>query len=263
MTSRALEKDKAFPFRVKRSNPRVRLFCLPFAGGSAFLYRKWSELLPADVDVCPIELPGRGIRFNEPLITDLEALKECLRVSMDPLLDVPIALFGHSMGAWLAFELAMSLGPRVVHLFVSGAPTPTWKMPDRTAHLSADEFKQKLTKMGGTPREVLANDELMDLMLPVMRADFGLVENYRCAPNTSVNAPLTVFAGQKDDVFPLTEAERWREFTTGPFRMIEVDQGHFFLEPERERIIREIVRDLEAIDSPVVSGRSGPQEDVA
>lgn len=236
---------KIFPVRTQRATARVRLFCVPFAGGAAGLFRTWGDLLPEHIDLCAFELPGRGTRFNEPPLETMDALCASLRTTMTLLDDgLPIAFFGHSMGARVAFELARALGARVVHLFVSGSPAPACEIKNRVAHLSEDEFKAELRKLGGTPPEVLKNDELMEILTPVLRADFSLVENYRPAQGASVAVPMTIFAGTKDDEVPIEDAEKWASYSTAPSRFIAFDEGHFFLEPQRGSILREIERTL-------------------
>src|ERR1700755_1894421 len=165
---------RVFPFRHPMTQPpRMRLFCLPYAGGSAALYRPWLSRLAPDIDVVPIELPGRGTRLAELPTSDMKLLGDALVRAMEPFFDVPIALFGHSMGARIAFELAHRFDGRIVHLFASASLTPGTMPryaagPDRrpTVQLDDDEFKQRLIAIGGTPAEILADHELMARILP-------------------------------------------------------------------------------------------------
>lgn len=237
--------DVSFPFRIVRPEARVRLFCLPYAGGAARLYREWPERLGPHVEVCPVELPGRGVRFREKPLTTMRELCALVESEIAPLLDRPVAIFGHSLGARLGFELAKELGARVVQLFVSAAPAPDApRRSPRLAHLPAGDFKRELHAIGGTPPEVLADDELMDFLLPLLRADFSVSEGATWLSGTRVACPVTALAGKLDGDVPLDDARAWQRFTDGAFRFVEMDAGHFFLEPKRDDVLREVERDL-------------------
>ena len=243
---------RAFPFRRPLTQPpRLRLFCLPFAGGGAALYRSWMQRLAPDIDVVPIELPGRGTRLAEPPTSDMKLLADALVRAMEPLFDVPVALFGHSMGARIAFELAHRFDGRIVHLFASASLTPGTMPryaggPDRrpTVQLDDAEFKQRLISIGGTPAEILADDEMMARVLPLVRADFTLLEGHRPAPDTRVTCPITLFLGDRDPGVPPAEAAHWRDLTRAAFRSIEFSAGHFYLDSHRDPILAELQRAL-------------------
>jgi medium-chain acyl-[acyl-carrier-protein] hydrolase len=239
---------RIFPFRHKVEQPRLRLICLPYAGGAAALYRRWSELLAPAIDVCPVELPGRGVRGGEPPARDMVALCDNLAPAIAQLCDgVPIALFGHSMGARIAFEIARRHPAHVVHLFVSGSPAPGARLSHArtsssipTAQLTDLQFKQRLRELGGTPPEILADDDLMAVILPVVRADFVLIEQYRAEPQARVACPITVFAGIDDPGASPSSAAAWELRTTAACRVIELEAGHFFLDSHRTSLMREI-----------------------
>jgi medium-chain acyl-[acyl-carrier-protein] hydrolase len=244
---------KIFPYRRLVTAPRARLVCLPYAGGAAALYRTWASGLPSAIDVCPVELPGRGARMGEPLIADMTPIADHLAAAIGELPDnLPLALFGHSMGARIAFEIARRLDGRVAHLFASGSPAPGMRRdvslsdPRPTAELSDDEFRQRLRELGGTPRQILEHDELMALVLPTVRADFILIEEYRADPDARLSCPLTAFAGADDPGAAAGDPAMiaWRQRTTGPSRIVGVDAGHFFLESHRADLLREIAHDL-------------------
>jgi len=239
---------KVFPFRRKLAQPpRVRLLCLPFAGGAASQYRSWPARLAPAIDVCPIELPGRGLRQHEPPVADIDLLCEQLASAAAPLAtDVPLALFGHSMGARIAFELARCLGERVVHLFAAGSPPPGLRSeyPGNdsrpTEQLTDAELKQRLRDLGGTPLELLDDDDLMLRALPIVRADLVLIERYQVDPHARVACPITVLAGTQDTDGSPAIAAGWQLRTTAAFRMVELDAGHFFLDSHRTDVLREI-----------------------
>jgi surfactin synthase thioesterase subunit len=247
---------KVFPFRRPSASgaPSVRLVCFPYAGGAATLYRRWPDALPAAVDVCPVELPGHGMRFDEPPTSDVARLCDEVIAALDELPDnLPIALFGHSMGARLAFEMALRLDRRVAHLFASAAPAPGLRRHRPgdarlrpVSELTDDDFKQRLRALGGTPPHVLDNDELMARALPTVRADFILIEQYRPDPGLRIPSPITVFTGADDHGLTASDAvvDAWRDRTTAGARILELDAGHFFVDSHRDHLHREIVADL-------------------
>jgi surfactin synthase thioesterase subunit len=214
----------------------MKLFCLPYAGGSAArIYRAWMRDLPDWLDVCPLELPGRGLRATEGLHSSIEPLlNDLLRVVL-PASTMPYALFGHSLGGLLAFELARRLehvhGHPPAHLMVSGYEAPEWPKPaDRDHLLPDDEFRLRLRELAGTPDEILDNDDLMDVVVPVLRADFAVANTYRFAsPWLRLSCPLTVLGGVDDPEAPPPSLRDWRRRTTGPFQTKLFAGNHFYL----------------------------------
>ncbi|MGA5301851.1 thioesterase II family protein [Nucisporomicrobium flavum] len=219
--------------RRPRPAAEARLVCLPYAGGAAAAYRAWHQLAPGHVEVCPVELPGRGLRMGEEPYRRLPPLVEGLADALDPLLDRPFALFGHSMGGLIAFELARLLRrrgrPEPSHLFVSASPAPD-RPREPTVHDAPDaELKARLQAFNGTPAEVLDNEELMELALPVIRADFAVLETYEFAEEPPLDTPLTVFGGVDDRTVRPDDLVGWREHaTTVDLRMLPGD--HFFID---------------------------------
>ena len=163
-------------------NPQatLRLFCFPYAGGAALTFRAWSDSLPMALEVCPVELPGRGKRIKSAPFTRLQLLVEAIAIAILPYLDKPFAFFGHSMGGLVSFELARLLrknyGNSPVHLFISGYRAPQVPDPDPPIHaLPEPEFLEELRRLNGTPEVVLENTELMQILLPALRADFAVI----------------------------------------------------------------------------------------
>ncbi|MEV5412743.1 alpha/beta fold hydrolase [Thermopolyspora sp. NPDC052614] len=220
-----------------------RLICLPYAGGAAAAYQIWRWLAPDGLQVCPVELPGRGARFGEDLFQRLTPLVETLADAIAPALDRPFAIFGHSMGALLAFELTRTLRkfglPEPEHLFVSGAVAPGTPRRERPLHDAPDnEIRRKLRTLGGTPEELLGNDELMELMLPVLRADFAVLETYEYREQAPLAVPITVLAGRSDPVVPVSALRGWRDQSTVPLRLRLFPGGHFYLHDAAADIVR-------------------------
>src|SRR6266480_2306887 len=169
----------------RKPQARIRLFCFPYAGGGASLFRTWSEHLPEDIEVCPVQLPGREDRLLERPFSDLPSLVDALAPALLPYLDMPYAFFGHSMGSLISFELArylrqMEYSHMPVHLFVSGHSAPQIPDPNPPSyHLPEPEFIEELRHLRGTSEELLQNAEFLQLLIPLLRADFALCETYK------------------------------------------------------------------------------------
>jgi medium-chain acyl-[acyl-carrier-protein] hydrolase len=236
-----------YPRCTDNLDVRLRMFCLPHAGGNAMLYRPWRHLFPAGVDICPIELPGRGARLREPAFTRMSELIDVLVEVLEPLLSVPFAFFGHSMGAAIAFEAAKRLrragGP--VHLFASGRPAPDRTHEPRALHRLPDtELVLALARLGGTPAEVLARDDMIAALLPCIRADLELIETYVPTCGEILSCPITALAGSKDEMIDRRSLDAWSRFTSGGFRVHVFSGGHFYLAESAPSVVAEILRDL-------------------
>jgi surfactin synthase thioesterase subunit len=240
---------KWLPPALLQTSARIRLFCLPYAGGGAAIYRTWAAAMPPHIQVCPVQLPGRENRFAEPLYKSTVTLVPPLTEALRPFLDRPYALFGHSMGGLLAFEAARELRRRRLplpqHLFLSSHRAP--QLPDRATQvhrLSRPEFLKSLRELQGTPEEVLANEELMQIAEPVLRADFELCETYRYTPEEPLDIPMSVFGGIGDYDIPEEDLQAWQVQTRAPVRLQMFPGHHLYLRDERLPLIRTIVDDL-------------------
>lgn len=212
----------------------MRLICFPYAGAGASVFRSWadSEFLP-DIEVCAVQLPGRESRIIESPVGDVHQLIPLLRESLEPYLDRPFAFFGHSIGALVCFELARELrrsgGNEPRHLFVSGCPAPQVPCSDRICDLSESEFLARLYRLNGTPSEVLSHPELMQVMLPVLRADFALRDQYHHRAESPLNCPITAFGGMSDVHVDALMLRGWRQHTRDRFQLWLFQGDHFFL----------------------------------
>jgi medium-chain acyl-[acyl-carrier-protein] hydrolase len=212
------------------------------------IFRGWASGLPADVEVCAVQLPGRGTRLTERPFTRLAPLVEALAEALVPLLNMPFAFFGHSLGSLISFELARHLrkayGVQPVRLFVSAAPAP--QIPRRCAPVHAlpeKEFLAELRQLKGTPTEILEHKELMAIMLPLLRADFAVYETYEYRAETPLTCPISAFGGLDDRRVIEGDLEAWRIHTDGFFSLRMFDGDHFFL--NQPLFLREFSKELE------------------
>jgi medium-chain acyl-[acyl-carrier-protein] hydrolase len=228
--------------------PKIRLFCFPYSGGAASAYRDWQRSLPAEFDVRPVQLPGREDRLLEDPISDLDRLLESLATSLRPALTAPFAFFGHSMGAVISWELARLLRHRYwatpVHMFVSGCPALPYVRHRNYADLPDAELTAHLRALGGTPEEVLRDSEMMQLVLPSIRADFTLLSNYKYQPGELLDCPVTVFAGDRDLSCPIESLYEWSKLTSADFRVRILSGGHFFLREVKDDLLSEIIASI-------------------
>lgn len=233
------------------ARPRLRLFCFPYAGGNAMVFRTWPAHLPPDVEVVAAQLPGRGPRLREAPFSRIEPLVEALDQALRPS-PVPSVLFGHSMGGLVAFELCRRLrergAPMPARLIASGRRAPHLKDPfPPAAELSDAYILDRLRRYGGTPEGVLAEPELVELLLPVFRADFGMLGEYRHTPAEPLDLPLTALGGTADELATRAELQAWREHTRGDFSLRLFDGGHFFLHTAEAAVLRAITEALSLI----------------
>lgn len=233
------------PWVQTRPLPRARLqlFCFPFAGGSAGSFMPWLAALAPDIQVCAIQLPGRGARFGEAPLSDLDTLIAQLGQVIADHGDLPYAFFGHSLGGLLAYELShrcVQLGlERPRHLFVSASIAPRHRTAEGPRYdlMTDAQLLAKLRDYEGTPPDVLANAELMELLLPAIRADFTLLQHYRYRARPRLDVPLTVLAGRDDAHVVPALLDDWQQETTGAFRLHWFDGGHFFLAPQQDKVL--------------------------
>jgi medium-chain acyl-[acyl-carrier-protein] hydrolase len=241
--------DRWFVRPRPQPQARLRLFCLPYAGGAASIFRTWSACLPPSIEVWPIQLPGRETRFHDPCLTRLDDLTAILVAVLRPHLTLPYAIFGHSMGALIGFALARRLRDEHVaqpqHLFASARRAPQIPRTDPpTYDLPEPAFLAELRRLDGTPEAVLQHDELRALMLPILRADFELNETYRYRPAPPLACPISAFGGLADPTLTRADLDLWREQTSASFRLRMVAGNHFFLQSAQAALLQAIAQDL-------------------
>jgi medium-chain acyl-[acyl-carrier-protein] hydrolase len=233
----------------RAARPRLRLYCLPYAGRGASMYSTWIGAFGPEVEVCPLQLPGRETRLRERSFHEMQELVASVARSIEPELDVPYAVFGHSMGALVSFELARHVvergrpGPAVVFTSAAGAP-PTPRAREDLHLASDEELVRKLRELKGTPEAVLENAELLEILLPIFRADLAVVETYACDEHATIEAPLVAFGGDEDDEAPFDSLLRWRDRTRGAFGLRMFRGGHYFVHSARDAVVGAVTHEL-------------------
>lgn len=227
----------------------LRLFCFPFAGGGASAYRKWGPLLAADAELFAIQLPGRENRMAEAPLTDMAAVVSLLVREMTPYLNRPYALFGHSLGSLVSFELLRELRRRQLPLpcavVLSGRRAPHLQRHEKKWHLMNDaDLTAELRVLEGTPEAVLANNELLELFLPLLRADFTLNESHEHRDEPPFSVPALILSGADDGLATYAQAAEWQKHFANPVRHVEIPGGHFFIDSSLGTVMAELKRQL-------------------
>lgn len=238
-------------FVCSKPNPSVplRMFCFPYAGGGMTIFRTWPRGFENFAEIYLAQLPGRDSRLREAPFTQLPRLVTEMVQTIGPYLDKPFVFFGHSMGAILSFELARRLrqekGVEPLHLFVSGRPAPQIRRRDPCSYdLPEPEFVSELLKLNGTPREVLENAELRQLVVPLLRADFSVCQTYQYVPEQPLNCPITVFGGLQDSISH-EDLKGWQEQTSAAFKLSMFPGDHFFINTAQPSLLRLITKQMD------------------
>jgi pyochelin biosynthetic protein PchC len=236
-------------FRRFAASPeaKARLVCLPHAGGSAPFYFPVAKALAPDVEVLAVQYPGRQDRRHEPFLTSIDAMADRVADLLRNHADRPLALFGHSMGAMVAYETARRLeraGTEVAALFVSGRRAPS-RVRDESVHTRTDDgVIAELRRLSGTEADLLGDDEVVRMILPVVRNDYRAVETYRYVPGDPLTAPIVAFTGTDDPMATVDEVASWADHTAGGFELVELAGGHFFLTRHQGVILRRLAAEL-------------------
>lgn len=236
--------------RIPTMHPvSMRLVCLPFAGAGANAYRPWAALMPPQIELLGCVLPGREHRIRETPLTRMAPLVVQLAAELRQRDDVPFALFGHSMGALLGYELIRELrrtgGPMPVHFFVSGRSAPHFPARRKPSHqLPTPLLLEELRQMNGTPAAVLQEPELLQLILPILRADLEVLETCAYIAQAPLEVAITSFMGRNDAFVPMDEAAGWREHTSKAFSLQQFEGDHFFIYSQQSALIDSLLSGL-------------------
>lgn len=227
----------------RRENASLGLICFPFAGGGAQSFRQWLPQLPADVELSAVQLPGREMRLREAPLSDARAVVQALLPELLTLTDKPLVLYGHSMGALLAFEAARVLqedhGISPVRLIVSGRVAPHFALARPPINqLPHDEFIEGLKHLNGTPREILEDNDLISMIGPMLRADFAIHEQYVHQPGARLACDVLAFGGLCDTEAGRAGLNAWREITAGNLTLRMLPGDHFFIQTAQNLFLR-------------------------
>ncbi len=234
---------------------KVRLICIPYAGGGAWAFRPWAKLLPTDVEVLGVQLPGREDRLAETPFDSAEPLLDQLAAVVEPLLDRPCAFFGHSMGALLCFELLRLLrrrgAPAAAHLFASAYRAPQIPAPYAPIHeLPAEQFVQEVSRLyDAIPAAAREHEELMELLLPALRADISICDTYAYLDEQPLDCPITAFGGSADQHVPVDQLEAWGAQTANSFELNMLDGDHFFIQSAVGPLLEAVSQQLRRVPS--------------
>ncbi len=224
---------------------KIKLFCFPYAGGSAVIFNQWKQYLDPEIELVPVELAGRGKRIQESLYTDVPAAIEDVYGIVSKMINgAPFALFGHSMGGMISYQLYQKFrekGERSpAHVFFSGRSAPHVKRPEEKKYhlLEEEEFKKEVINLGGTPPEFFDHPELLEVFLPLLKNDFRLAEvNTQNGEIHPLECNISVFLG-KDDDLTTEQCDGWKKHTKELCSIHYFEGGHFFLHERTEQIVR-------------------------
>ncbi|MFC0435304.1 thioesterase II family protein [Kutzneria buriramensis] len=237
------------------SDAPTRLVCFPHAGGSATFYFPVSRALSPAIDVIAIQYPGRQDRRSESCVDSIGELADIIAAHLEPLADKPISLFGHSMGAMIAYEVARRMekgGTAPLTLFASGRRAPS-RYRDERMHLASDDgLITELKSLSGTDSAVLGDEEILRMILPSVRSDYKAVETYQHQDGPLLNCPVTVLTGDNDPMVTMDEAEAWAEHTNGPFDLKVYPGGHFFINEHAAAAMR-LIRETAGVRTPLAA----------
>lgn len=235
----------------------MRLLCFPYAGGAASLFHSWQAYFPVDIQICPVELPARAARINDSMPPSVTELVDRFLEESASYLDRPFSVFGHSLGALISFELIRAMQDRRMlspaRFFASACQAPQVFRRPRPIHQLADsEFVQALREIDGTPDEVLGHQELLRVLLPMLRADFRLADTYRYVPGGPLACAITAVGGREDHSISRGDLVAWHSQTTGPFNLRMVSGTHFFLRHHGNKVAKMIATVLTESQSTAI-----------
>lgn len=225
-----------------KPNASLRLICFSYAGGSSATYMSWQNDLNPEVELAVVQLPGRGVRFSEPPYKTMTEIVAALFIALKQLSNKPFILYGHSMGARVAYELTLMLARfhcnLPVHFIASGSPAPyIARTKEQTFHLPDNEFIAKVAALNGTPPDILANDEIIQLMLPALRADFEIIETYCNKSKFLISTKVSALAGNQEEI-EVADIEAWFTLFEMHTQIYWISGDHFFVEKNKADVLK-------------------------
>lgn len=225
---------------------KIKLICLPYAGGSMQVYKKWTKYLDDAIELIPLELAGRGRRLLEPPYESMNEAVDDVYMEVRPMIENSnYAIFGHSMGSVIAYELVHKLRDEGLHnpehVFFSGRNSPHVRKNEPHIHNAPLEvFIDKLLKMGGTPKKLLENVDFINAFIPMLRADFKIIETYSLQNNSKIECDISALSGRMDQNTEDKDMKKWENCTSGKCNLYKFDGGHFFINDKTEDVVRVI-----------------------
>ncbi len=237
-------------------NTKINLFCLPFAGGNIYSYQSYLKYAPQELNIIPLELPGRGRRFGEALLTNIHAVAEDIYQKMKYRLNEPYAIYGHSLGTLLGYLVTQRIIQEHQHqpeyLFFTGRAGPSVALKEPPRYLLPREaFFKKIADLGGTPSEILEDEDMKDIFEPILRADFETVETFKYQAILPFEIPVNVIIGDQEDI-TLQDAWAWQQETTIPIEVAQMAGKHFFIFSNAQKIVEVICHKLESLEMELV-----------
>ncbi|MBS0628765.1 MAG: thioesterase [Verrucomicrobia bacterium] len=228
------------PLSKTLDSEKIHVYCLPHAGSGASCFVDWLTETDDSIQFIPIELPGRESRFNEKPYIEMGRLIEDLSHHLSTYMRPNSIFFGHSLGGYIAFELALRFSNQNVHLIVSGSCAPERKREKKISHLPDKEFLSEIRAYGGMPKELFGNRELIEILIQVLRSDLTLFENYHPKLDSKINGNLAAIGGMFDKLAPFEALSLWQNHTDLLFEQYVVEGGHFF-HKEKPSVVKKLI----------------------
>lgn len=246
---------------TRRARRATRVFCFPYAGGGASLYRRIESFFPEEYEVVPVQLPGREERLRDAPHNSMEALVQSAANELQPLVRGRCVFLGYSLGALVAYEVARELSRRrrpIERLIVAAAESPTAFSGEVPESCEPDDeaLINRLRGLGATPLGLLSSPEMMEVVLPAIRSDFRILESYQHEPGMRLQCPIEALAGQDDEDAPPSAMAAWAEVTTGPFQLNAMPGGHFFIHSSPRIFVESVLAALQSTRRRDLEGRA-------
>ncbi|MEM8534977.1 MAG: thioesterase domain-containing protein [Chloroflexota bacterium] len=253
--------NRWMPYTIDTS-AQLRCFCFPYAGSGASIFAQWQTHFPAEIALCPVQLPGRENRFRDSPFVHITPLVEAIIEGLKPHFDIPFVFYGHSLGALIAFEVARSLRtqnmPQPMHLLLSSHRAPQLPSSSPTLYQLSDEaLVTHLQRLGGMSQTLVQNTEWLAFVLPVLRADLSVYDTYAYIDDEPLSCPISVYGGLDDQRVSLAELEAWRDQTQSHCTLQMFSGNHFFIQSAQDSLLTSLYYDIQRTCSDMgLTGRA-------